>query len=1459
MEGVNRDYLGKHKKFRMDSKKLATAFLLTAFIVAIIVFWWLKLVGVTVTGEAFCGLDEHTHSENCYSVEIICGYDTAEELSETAETAEVSESTQIAETTKNTHMHNEQCYKDNLVCIISEHTHSVDCYPDYSADVETVSDWLRTIENVEITNNISENLIAIAMSQVGYEESKDNFEFDADGNKNGYTRYGEWYGNPYGKWNTMFLSFCLHYSNINNVSELKNAGAEAMKLAWQKRNAYLSADEHNPNRGDVVFIDSDGDTVSDTVAIVLSATQEKMQIVCGDSNDKVETANIDVSDNIIGYGLTSELHFASDTEYEEYPTQSTTQTEETTEYREPLMMMAASSEPNISYMTDLTKFIVDVNFRTEDNVEITEGSTVYIGQTYIISMEFKEKNTGEQWLQFGHNDEHYLTYQIPTNIHCEPFTEWHSITAITENGTIEDVGKYFIDADGHLLVTFYDDENGVCFGHRYSNVDFVIEFNATVGATQSGTTTEVVFSDEIKVELEVDGGAGMTVSKTHGSYDSENHTMEYTIRVEATNGVVKDLVIDDQIWENHYTLRDTIIVTDLDGNVIDPQPVVSNHPSHNSGAEEGFRLSGFPDFSAGNGFLITYKTQVYDNLISNDTVDMWNGLDSLGKDSNGNDVYVWTDDWLRVELEKMEKDGNQSVLEDDDGNAVPVIEWEVEIKKNNSNLQGTVIIDTLGNGLEYYTDKDIRIKRYDEWGNRLSDVYVGWDDVTVNGNTMSFSLPEGYAFDIVYYTTYEELAEGETKQYTNTVSATINGREEIAGGEADVVGFVPNVRKSASGTDGEYVYFTIEAEVPAVIKDWGNFYLTDLAAFWGYNNAEGFLYVENIPQDMVITAVTKSGQTVNFTPYVPGGPTENTFILVAPADGEQYHSFNVLFNTSDTTFDSSKWILNEDSTLTITYKLPFDAKTGTEWEGELGGDKTLEDVLLEGKKMANEAYLNYTDVIRGTGTTTYEYSPVVTKDSVVNENGSIDYTVVFHNTIPGSGGDDGYLNYNTASAYFNDTFDDKLEYVEGSLKVICYDPWRDGLWLNKYAYNGSIEGNTINIHASQFSFTETNPDAEAVGWSNLYKRTDLEKYYKWMNNGGRYVFTYSLKLKDEYLYSTEENKFELDNTAEITWDTDGSSGPVTETSEIKTGLIDKAVVQENNKLDFDIHINRNKLDILEGSDTLTIEDTMTQNLSVYWDSIKLFYEDINGNWIDFDSADSQYSYTVTYDQHANRLTFVVPDSLHMRIDYTTLITQSGYVSVNNAVRIDGKAQVSDIIDAIFKVEQHSGGASGSIHNITLLKQDGDTDVPLPDVTFLLYGPMGDPDATVPDGAESSIVTDGGKALRYIGSYTTGVDGTVKIETQYLTVGGPYALVEANAPTGYNKLEKPVYFYFYEAGPDGTIQTVTTLIAVENYTYGFVLPETGGTGTLPLAIIGISLMAFPVLYSTIRRKRERRLT
>ena len=1444
MAGINKEYLKDHKLFRSRNAKIVASFPVIALLVALIVFWCLKLVGITVTSEALCELEEHTHISSCYS-------------------------------------------DGELTCNKPAHTHTAECFPNKTADKETTADWTRTLQKVRITNDVAENLVSVATSQVGYKESKTNYEFDAHAEKNGYTRYGEWYGNPYGKWNAMFVSFCIGHANINGAEQLTSASAESMRTAWTKRMIYSSAEEYDGLRGDVVFFDTNGDKIADRTGVVVYNSENMLMTIEGDVDSAVQKVNYRDKDTVMGYGKTGELYAAihmteSDINQPDTDTvklslegklkhyipnnslqttynlrRSTPVTVTNVYNSEPLVMMAENNQ-NIIYTEHLEGEVVAAIFKDINGNELTDGSVVHIGQSYIVSLEFSEINTGSQWIQFKHNEDGVLTYHIPSNLHCDRFDTWHKISATTENGMIKDVGEYFVDENGLLQVRFYEDEDGVNFVDKYANVDFSIDFSATVDATTSGDSTKVEFNDKIKVELNVDGEAGIAITKDHGEYNDDDHTVEYTIKVEATHGLVKNFVLDDEIWDYQDTIRSTIVVTDLDGNPIVPQPTIENHPNHNGGVNEGFRLTGFPDFSAGEGYLITYKTQLYDHVLEQDFVNLWNGAYGTGTNPGGGFIEGYDDDWQRIEFTKIEKDGKMAVLTDAQGNRVPVIEWGVGIRKTAEDLQGTVIIDTLGVGLEYYTDKPITIKRYDEWGNKLPDSYLSWDDVTItntDGKTsMQFALPSGYAFDLIYYTTFPPLDEGEVATHTNRVEAIINTKPEGTEGSADVVGFVPHVEKGASGDDGENVYFEITAEVSSVIKDWGHFFLTDLAAFWGYPNEAGHLYVENVPENIVITATTESGRVVNFTPYVPGGPVENTFLLVAPAEGNQYHSFNIFFNTADAQVESSKWTLNENAVLKITYSLPFDAKTGTEWTGELQGDKTLEDVLLEGYRLSNEVYFNFTQAIQSVASSQYEYSPMISKKGYVHENGTIDYTVVFNNTVPGSNGDKGYILNPTENVVFHDTFDEKLEYVPGSLVVTTYSPWNSGLWFAKYRYNGTVTGNEISAKAEDFRLDECH---YGIGWDWLENLSTFRDYYKNINAGGRYIFTYQLKVKDEYMSTTDHSKFILDNTAELTWGQDKTSGPVTDTVEYETGLLDKLVVQDETRLEFAIHVNRGALDILEGSETLTIEDVMTTNLSVYWNSIKLEYEDGMDNWVDFDSPDSEYEYTITYDPANNKLTFVVPDELHIRIDYTTLITESGMVSVQNSIVVDGKAEVSDMVDAIFRVEEHSGDASGSNQEITLIKQDGLTNEPLANAVFLLYGKMGDDFVALPPGVSRTIITDEGDVLKFIGAYTTGADGTVNIETQYLTPGGPYAFVELVAPEGYDLLQDPVYFYFYKQDPEGFIQSVTTLIAIENFTGHPIISETGGMGTLCSATIGLAFVASPILYSLIRRKRERR--
>ena len=98
-------------------------------------------------------------------------------------------------------------------CGQEAHTHSLSCYADAQADLESASVWEQTIPQT-LSGQWRADVVAVAESQLGYAASTRNYIVDEAGGMHGYTRYGAWYGSPYGEWCAMFASFCLHYAGV---------------------------------------------------------------------------------------------------------------------------------------------------------------------------------------------------------------------------------------------------------------------------------------------------------------------------------------------------------------------------------------------------------------------------------------------------------------------------------------------------------------------------------------------------------------------------------------------------------------------------------------------------------------------------------------------------------------------------------------------------------------------------------------------------------------------------------------------------------------------------------------------------------------------------------------------------------------------------------------------------------------------------------------------------------------------------------------------------------------------------------------------------------------------------------------------------------------------------------------------------------------------------------------------
>lgn len=229
------------------------------------------------TWELVCGQEEHTHSEACTQNEqeetVFCGEDA--------------------------HTHGEACRDENgeLVCGTEEHTHSLACYADPGADVETAELWEQTFAGVTLTGNWRQDTLAIAETQLGYAESTKNYVVAEDGETvKGYTRYGAWCGEPYGDWNVMFLTFCLHYAGVEGVD--RDCGGWVTSWA----DAFEPAQSHTPAVGDLVLFDRDGDGTADRAGLVAQTTDSGFAAMEGDAEDAVRLLTYGADDpGILGY------------------------------------------------------------------------------------------------------------------------------------------------------------------------------------------------------------------------------------------------------------------------------------------------------------------------------------------------------------------------------------------------------------------------------------------------------------------------------------------------------------------------------------------------------------------------------------------------------------------------------------------------------------------------------------------------------------------------------------------------------------------------------------------------------------------------------------------------------------------------------------------------------------------------------------------------------------------------------------------------------------------------------------------------------------------------------------------------------------------------------------------------------------------------------------------------------
>ncbi len=198
--------------------------------------------------------------------------------------------------------------ENQTYCGNEEHEHTLQCFSNPDADVESQEDWEKSLADISLTGKPNDDLIAIAKSQVGYQESSKNYHVTEDGQQKGYTRYGTWYGDTYGDWNAMFVAFCLNYTGIQEYPADADCSVWAQQLQTEPYNYFRTKDAYQPQTGDLIFFDTDEDGTADHMGIVdaIDSENDKMQTIEGDVSDRVEYRTYSSDDaTILGYGIIS--------------------------------------------------------------------------------------------------------------------------------------------------------------------------------------------------------------------------------------------------------------------------------------------------------------------------------------------------------------------------------------------------------------------------------------------------------------------------------------------------------------------------------------------------------------------------------------------------------------------------------------------------------------------------------------------------------------------------------------------------------------------------------------------------------------------------------------------------------------------------------------------------------------------------------------------------------------------------------------------------------------------------------------------------------------------------------------------------------------------------------------------------------------------------------------------------
>lgn len=531
-------------------------------------------------GNFTCGYEEHTHTDDCYTTEteteekLVCGYEEGQVISDgtvaddgIAALEDTNTATSVAEDDSSSeavsepvlHHHTEACYKKVLTCTIPEHTHTLACLADYSADVETDDDWEKY--SVGLSDNWNEALLAVAKEQLGYKESEKNFQTDeALGDiidVHHYTRYGAFYGNPYADWDVAFIAFCQHYAGIPKTEIPQRLGLEALRADMDAMGfAYLTEGEdaaYEAIPGDVVTYNKNGTADDETIGIVETVGDDSLTVISGAVEGAVAEVTVPFTD------VTSTI--LVDQAYGDYVGEAD---DRDGSYDDEIAVQPADEKAAAAVAAQTTNEVqLDwdiVNLKPETNGTITYDPSSDTFKTKL------EMNFSIPHDQINSDTLYYWEFPDSVTIPPDELSDNFSPMYESKNSPIK-AGEYRLRKVGEKYRVEFKVDSEYYKNHQnesyVGNIEYKGELKAT--GTDENRNTIVKGDTGFKVTLEGDITYPPTTNKTdkydlttkkEGEYDAAEGKLKYTVTITSHRGTPDVVNFVDEICDtNKNTLK----------------------------------------------------------------------------------------------------------------------------------------------------------------------------------------------------------------------------------------------------------------------------------------------------------------------------------------------------------------------------------------------------------------------------------------------------------------------------------------------------------------------------------------------------------------------------------------------------------------------------------------------------------------------------------------------------------------------------------------------------------------------------------------------------------------------------------------------------------------------------------------------------------------------------------------